>query len=119
LQSFACDRFEAYESAATFNGEAEIMMYEDGSAVSLGDIIEIDMPDGTEVAKVVMLGDTLAHLDIDAGFREWVVEENILGKDQVVVEWVNANPLAHNDPSYAPVGDYMTTGLDGCVRISV
>ena len=92
------------------------MLYEDGSPVGLGDIIEIDMPGGTEVARVVMLGDTLAHLDIDAEFREWVVREKILGADQVVVEWANANPLAHNDPSYAPAGDYMTTGLAGCVR---
>lgn len=93
------------------------MVYTDGSRVRLGDIVEINMPDGTELARVVMLGDTHEHLDIDAGFLEWVVRANVLGIDQVVVEWVNRNPLAHSDPRYASVGNYMTTGLAGCVRV--
>jgi hypothetical protein len=29
-----------------------------------------------------------------------------------VVEWIGANPLAHDDPRYAPVGNYMFSPLD-------
>lgn len=51
-----------------------------------------------------------------AEFRNWVLRENLLADDAVVVEWVGQNPLAHQDPRYAPVGDYMFTRLDDCVR---
>jgi hypothetical protein len=63
-----------------------------------------------------MLGDTREHLDIDKQFLEWVEgDKTLLEPSYVVVEWVDHNPLAHNDPLYAPVGNYMFTQLDECV----
>jgi len=61
-----------------------------------------------------MLGDTYEHLDIDRGFISWVTTERKLTPDQIVVEWIEANPLAHNDPQYAPVGNYMFMSLCEC-----
>ena len=93
------------------------MKYDDGTTVGLGDIVAIPMPDGTPHARVVMLGDTLSHLDIDPSFREWVIREHLLAEHQVVVEWMAENPLARTDPQYAPVGNYLTTGLTDCFRV--
>jgi len=92
------------------------MKYADGTDVTLGDIVEIPMQDGLAAARVVMLGDTLPHAEVDAEFYDWVLRENLLTDDDVVVEWVGQNPLAHQDPSYAPVGEYMFTRLDERVR---
>ena len=92
------------------------MKYADGTDVTLGDVVQIPMQDGVATARVVMLGDTLAHVGVDAKFRNWVLRENLLADDALVVEWVGQNPLAHQDPRYAPVGDYMFTRLDDCVR---
>ena len=36
--------------------------------------------------------------------------------DAVVVEWIEQNRLAHDDPNYAPVGNYMFTIQDDCAR---
>ena len=91
------------------------MKYHDGSLVNLGDIVAIPMADGGSKARVVMLGDTREHLGVDEGFIEWVESEKLLDSSQVVVEWVDRNPLAHDDPQYAPVGNYMFTGLDECI----
>ena len=62
-----------------------------------------------------MLGDTREHLDIDKQFLDWVERDKMLEQSHVVVEWVGHNPFAHNDPQYAPVGQYMFTQLDECV----
>lgn len=94
------------------------MQYDDGTTVVLGDIVAIPMPDRTPHARVVMLGDTLSHLEIDPSFHDWVIHEKLLADHQVVVEWTAENPLAHSDPRYAPVGNYLTTGLRGCVRVA-
>ena len=91
------------------------MNYHDGLPAKLGDIVAIPMANGSAKARVVMLGDTRAHLDLDEGFIEWVESAKLLDPTQVVVEWVGENPLAHSDPQYAPVGNYMFTGLDCCV----
>ena len=91
------------------------MKYSDGSPVRLGDIVTILLADGGAKARVVMLGDTREHLSIDEGFIEWVESENLLDPSQVVVEWIDGNPLAHDNPQYSPVGNYMFTGLDCCV----
>jgi hypothetical protein len=91
------------------------MKYHDGSTVALGDIVNVPVPDGTAKARVVMLGDTYEHLDIEAGFLEWVKADRVLKEESVVVEWVGSNPFAHNDPQYAPVGNYMFTATDECV----
>jgi hypothetical protein len=88
------------------------MYYFDGSAVTLGDIVNLPVPDGTARARVVMLGDTYEHLDIDLQFLSWVKAEKKLEHSSVVVEWLDRNPFAHNDPRYAPVGNYMFSPLD-------
>jgi hypothetical protein len=91
------------------------MNYHDGSPAKLGDIVAIAMPGGTVRARVVMLGDTREH-DIDEGFLQWAESEKLLDASQVIVEWIDQNPLAHSDPQYAPVGNYMFTALDSCVK---
>jgi hypothetical protein len=88
------------------------MKYADGSSVSLGDIVNVPVPDGTAKARVVMLGDTYEHLDIDQRFITWVKDEKRLDEGSVVIEWIGRNPLAHEDPRYAPVGNYMFTPVD-------
>lgn len=93
------------------------MTYEDGTRVKLGDLVQIPVPAGLANARIVMLGDTLDHLDIDEDFRLWAVKEQLLANDAVVVEWVDGNPLAHDDPTLAPVGNYMFTRLFDCVRL--
>jgi hypothetical protein len=90
-----------------------IMTYHDGSPVKLGDIVTISLRDCRAKARVVMLGDTREHLDIDKQFLEWVERDKALLEPSYVV--VDHNPLAHNDPQYAPVGNYMFTQLDECV----
>ncbi|WP_157288532.1 hypothetical protein [Uliginosibacterium gangwonense] len=92
------------------------MKYHDGSTIILGDIVSVPMPNGKEKARVVMLGDTYEHLDIDTQFLLWVNDEKILGVTSIVVEWLGSNPLAHDDLQYAPVGNYMFTPVDECVE---
>ena len=92
------------------------MKYADGSPVSLGDIVNVPVPDGTAKARVVMLGDTYEHLDIDAGFVTWVKNERQLNEGSVIIEWIGKNPLAHDDPRYAPVGNFMFTPVDEWVK---
>ena len=92
------------------------MKYPNGSVVKLGDIVTIPLPSGSAKARVVMLGDTREHLDIEKSFLDWVESDNkLLEPSYVVVEWIDRNPLARNDPQYAPVGNYMFTELDECV----
>jgi hypothetical protein len=86
--------------------------YHDGSAISLGDIVTVSIPNGTAKARVVMLGDTYEHLDIDRQFVEWVERDRVLEASSVVVEWLGANPFAHEDSRYAPVGNYMFCPVD-------
>ena len=88
------------------------MRYHDGSLVVLGDIVEVPVPSGTERARVVMLGDTYEHLDIDPNFLSWVTAERVLRAGAVVIEWLEQNPFAHDEPKYAPVGNYMFTDVD-------
>jgi hypothetical protein len=95
---------------------AGAMKYSNGSPVRLGDIVTIRLADGNAKARVVMLGDTGEHLDVDEQFVDWVESEKLLEPEQVVVAWIDRNPFAHNDPQYAPVGNYMFTGLDDCIR---
>ncbi len=97
-------------------GRACQAQYPDGSLVKLGDIVTIPLPEGSARARVVMFGDTREHLDIDQQFLDWVErDKSLLEPSYVVVEWIDQNPLAHNDPKYAPVGNYMFTELDECV----
>ena len=90
------------------------MQYHDGTTASLGDVVDVGMAAGTARARIVMLGDTYEHLDIDRDFLSWVTTERKLSPNEIVVEWIEANPLAHNDPHYAPVGNYLFLSLDAC-----
>ncbi len=92
------------------------MQYKDGFIVALGDIVSVPVPGGTSQARVVMLGETYDHLDIDPQFLSWVQKEKILEPTSVVIEWLNANPFEHNDPQYAPAGNYMFSPLDEYVE---
>jgi hypothetical protein len=94
-----------------------LMRYHDGTPIALGDIVSVLVgPDKYEKARVVMLGDTYEHLDIDDRFVSWVKEERNLEETSVVVEWLGANPFAHDDPRYAPVGNYMFSPADEWLR---
>ncbi|MES9834659.1 MAG: hypothetical protein ABW139_20700 [Candidatus Thiodiazotropha sp. DIVDIV] len=93
------------------------MNYTDGKEVQLGDLIEIDMPKGLELARVVMLGENYQHLELEQSFKEWVLKEQILETNSIVVEWVGKNPLEHNNPEYAPVGNYMFTEISTDVKL--
>jgi|GEM_PF-2966042 len=84
------------------------MKYHDGSTISLGDIVRVAVPGGTEKARVVMLGDSREHLDIDNQFLAWIErDDRLLELNYVVVEFLDRNPFAHNNPQHAPVGNYM------------
>ena len=88
------------------------MKYHDGTTVTLGDVVSVPVPSGTAEARVVMLGDTYEHLDIDQQFVSWVQRDKVLAASSIVIEWLGDNPFAHNDPKYAPVGNYMFSPLD-------
>ena len=59
-----------------------------------------------------MLGETYEHLDIDSRFLAWVDAGKVLQQSSVIIEWVETNPFAHDDPRYAPVGNYMFSTVD-------
>ena len=89
------------------------MKYYDGTTIALGDIVSVLVgPDKHEMARVVMLGDSYEHLDIDERFVAWVKDEKKLDDSSVVVEWLGANPFVNTDPQYAPVGNYMFSPAD-------
>ena len=88
------------------------MQYRDGTTATLGDVVSVPIPGGTAEARIVMLGDTYEHLEIDAQFLSWVTRERILKAGFIVIEWLGINPFAHQDPAHASVGNYMFTPLD-------
>ena len=88
------------------------MTYHDCSPISLGDVVSVPIPGGRAKARVVMLGDSYQHLDIDEQFLEWVEHDRVLEPSSVVVEWLGSNPFAHTDTRYAPVGNYMFSPAD-------
>ena len=93
------------------------MQYHDGTLAKLGDIIIVPLHSGPIEGRVVMLGDTYEHLDLDAEFVTWVKKDMIIDSTLVAVQLIGENPLAHNDPRYAPVGDIMFTTLDEDVAL--
>ena len=92
------------------------MTYHDGSTISLGDVVRAAVSGGTARARVVMLGDSYEHLDIDKQFLAWVERDRVLEPSYVVLEWLESNPFAHQDPQYAPVGNYMLSPTDSGLR---
>ncbi len=95
----------------------KLVRYPDGTEVTLGDVISVPIPTGTALGRIVMLGDSYEHLEIDEGFLSWVNRERLLADNSAVIEWVNDNPFKHDDPRYAPVGDYMFTPIDQWVSL--
>ncbi len=86
-----------------------LMKYHCGTDVMLGDMIMVSYgPDQESLARVVAIGIDMAANDIDESFYSWAKSESFIDKNTVVVEWIGSTPLAHSDPNYAPVGNYMT-----------
>lgn len=93
------------------------MQYHDGQLVLLGDTVLLPIPDGKAQARIVMLGDTGEHSEIDPKFLSWIGSANLLRPTAVVVEWIDRNPFAHQDPTLAAVGNYMFTDVDEWVSL--
>jgi hypothetical protein len=90
------------------------MQYQDGTTARLGDVVDVGRPGGSARARIVMLGDTGEHMDIDRDFLSWVTATRKLSPKEIVVEWIETKPFAHSDPHYAPVGNYAFLSLDAC-----
>jgi hypothetical protein len=95
------------------------VQYHDGTPVKLGDRVRAAIPGGSAPARIVMLGETYEHLNIDPKFLSWVERDRVLEPAHVVLEWIEKNPFAHEDPNYAPVGNYMFSPLDSAVTRDV
>src|SRR3954447_6226863 len=80
--------------------------------LALGDQVTLPAPSGSAKVRVVMLGETYEHLEIDPGFVSWVKKDKVLETGSIVVEWIGSNPFAHTDPKYAPAGNYMFSPVD-------
>ena len=93
------------------------MQYHDGSRVLLGDEVTLPVPTGNALARVVMLGDTREHLPVDPQFLAWVGSTDVLRNSAIVVEWLGHNPFAHDNPAFAPIGNYMFTEVDEFVEL--
>ena len=91
------------------------MKYEDGQTVMLGDIVRVDLHDCDHVGRVIMIGDTGEYDGVDARTAKWALESGHVGKQNILLEWVEPNPLAHDDPKYAPVSNTLSTSLCGVV----
>ncbi|QOY23713.1 hypothetical protein FYK61_21595 [Xanthomonas citri] len=79
--------------------------------------MSVPIPSGEARARVVMLGETYEHQGLSAEFLDWVQAANVLAPDSVIVEWLDGNPFAHNDPNLAPVGDFMFTTVDEWLQL--
>jgi hypothetical protein len=85
------------------------MKYSCGTEVMLGDEIMASYgPEQESLARVIAIGLDLAVENIDRKFYDWAKEEGIISDESVIIEWKDENPMAHNDPNYSPVGNYMT-----------
>ena len=94
------------------------MTYTDGTRVALGDLVSVPVAEEVDaVGRVVMLGDTYEHLPMEESFLSFVLGDKILRSTAIAIEWVDGNPFEHDDPNFAPVGNYMTTDVDEFVRL--
>ena len=93
------------------------MKYEDGQTVMLNDIVRVDLHDGDHAGRVIIIGDTGEYDGVDARTAKWALESGHVGKQNIMVEWAETNPLAHDDPKYAPVSNMLSTSLCGVVMI--
>jgi len=62
--------------------------------------------------RVVMLGGSYEHEAVESSFLQWVTEERGLAENEVVLEWIDDNPFTPDNPNYAPVGNYLFSGVD-------
>ena len=47
------------------------MLYPNGELIALGDVVSVEMPEGPARARVVMLGQSREHLDMEAESLDW------------------------------------------------
>ncbi|MBZ0166480.1 MAG: hypothetical protein K8I00_06705 [Candidatus Omnitrophica bacterium] len=91
------------------------MKYECGTQAMLGDEIMVSYgPNKKALGRVVAIGLDLVKEDIDKVFWAWAKKDNIINDQTVVIEWIKENPLAHDNPQHAPIGNYMTLSSVCC-----
>jgi len=91
------------------------MKYECGTEVMLGDEIMVEYgPESESLARVVAIGLDIVSNEIEQDYYSWVKREGMINKGSIIVEWIETNPLSHNDPNYAPVGNYMVLDCVCC-----
>lgn len=83
----------------------------------LGDIVRVGLHDGDHAGRVIIIGDTGECDGIDARTAKWALESGHVGKQNIMLQWCENNPLAHDDPKYAPVSNTLSTSLRGVVMI--
>lgn len=81
----------------------ENMRYHDDQEVRLADRVAIEMKGHWPEAVVVMLGDSLEHLEMDADALDWYQNKGGVDRDHVVIQWLEDDKP---DP-----GAYMSTDL--------
>jgi hypothetical protein len=85
------------------------MKYSCGNNVLLGDYITVQIgPEKYHEVQIIAIGMKLKTIDINDDEWEWMITENIINENSVIVQFVGENPLAHDDPNYAPVSNHMT-----------
>lgn len=93
------------------------MTYEDGQTIVLGDVVKIELHDGDHIGRIIMMGDTGKCSGIDDSVAQWARESGHVGKNNIMLEWIEPNPLAHDDPKYSPVSNTLSTCLCGVVLV--
>lgn len=91
------------------------MDYNSGDIVRLGDLVEVELPDGQHQARVVMIGETGEHVSIAKDTVAWMTASGHVGKGRILIEWVTGNPLEHGDQNFAPVSNTLSLTLAGVV----
>lgn len=71
-------------------------------------------PEKKSLGRVIAIGLDLVWCGIDKSFYDWAKKDKVINDDTVVIEWIEENPFAHNNPKYAPTGNYMTLSSVCC-----
>jgi len=81
----------------------------------LGDEIMVEYgPDSKSLARVVAIGLDLVCDETEQKYYSWVKRDGIINKDSIIAEWIDKNPLSHNDQNFAPVSNYTILGCICC-----
>jgi hypothetical protein len=81
--------------------------------ISLGDIVTVYLGDNkTAKARVVMLGDTYEHLNLDALYVDWLRRDRVLEPSAIVIEWLDRNPYALHAKGATQVDNFLITEPD-------